>query len=54
MTDRTKTICNPIFDLRGIKIESFMFNVFKQSFIYTITNPHPSFNFDANNSPKLH
>ena len=34
--------------------KSFMFNVLKQSFIYTMHNLYPSFDFDASNSQKLH
>ena len=33
--------------------KSFMFNVFKQSFIYTMQNLYPSFDFDASNSQNL-
>ena len=32
MTDRTKTICPPIFDLGGIKIVQIGLNMFVQSF----------------------
>ena len=39
-------------DLKNRK--SLMFNVFKQLFIYTMYNLHPSFDFHAFNSPKLH
>ena len=34
--------------------KSVMINDFKQSFIYRMHDLHPSFDFDASNSAKLH
>ena len=37
-----------------LKNQTFMLNVFKKAFIYTMRSLYSSFDFDASNSPKLH